>query len=55
MDLRTTNVCPRCGKRVERPHEAPWAHRDKTTCTWPAPLEPAALPTPSQLTFPEAA
>lgn len=47
MDLRVENVCPRCGQRIVRPREAPWQHRDKTDCTWPAedqrlPLEEAA-------------
>lgn len=36
MDLRVENVCPRCGQRIVRPREAPWQHRDKTDCTWPA-------------------
>lgn len=35
MDLRSQNVCPRCGERVERRTEAPWKHLARTDCTWP--------------------
>ena len=34
MDLRSQNVCPRCGERVERRTEAPWKHLARTDCTF---------------------